>query len=610
MIRATLLFLFGLSINASFASIITHEQKDLKTTSAFSILENSRYATKYQDIANLISTGDLEKAKLALAQILTATPFDTRALEISGNLLLSEGNVKAALNAYERSASLNRTPNTLAKIGVCYLMLNDFTKAKISLTQAVSLQPNNPLGLRYLAWIEGNSFNQSAELYYLSKLVALNIDNSVFHEFDAAYIVSLLDNQQTKNALQFIEKHRGKFIHTETALKNSIKLLEIEALAKAGKPVQAYDSYTKLKPQLENLNANIQQLEVFLFAKLKLTQKAKTTIAKMKDGQQKRFTTRILAEVLFNNDDFEQSASLLRELLAEDIPSTERANYIDDLTAVYVVQSRYRDAINVVKNEIKKYADSPSLKYQLAELYVLAGRTSAAMKEFDKLLSSNPNFLPAYIGKGRQLSASGEPNDVNAYYQEAITKQPALADLSLDYAKYLVKNNEPNRAIQVLESNLTLQKNNPLISFELATLYDSQNFLDKSEPLYLTIIGQYPEYLPAIDNLATNLFALEKDIDKAIVLAKRAYALSPDDIYIKNLRAQAFIHENKSAEAIDMLEPVIDKFESNGLGHYTLALAYAKLHKSQKAKTLLTEAVKKGLPNTLNKKANELVLSI
>ncbi len=196
-----------------------------------------------------------------------------------------------------------------------------------------------------------------------------------------------------------------------------------------------------------------------------------------------------------------------------------------------------------MQEQIKLAPNTAHYHHQLAEVYLISGRKESANKTLDNILENFPEFIPSYILKGRQLLESGDLAAAEQFFKNATKMHEKVAELWIDNAKLYLNNNKPETATEILVQAVKINNSNPYLVYELATHYDERGMPLKSEPLYLKILQNYPEYLPALDNLASNYFLLNKDLSHAVVLAKRAFMLAPNDPFIINLRAQAHLVE-------------------------------------------------------------------
>ncbi|GAA5141488.1 tetratricopeptide repeat protein [Thalassotalea piscium] len=608
------LILLALIPTSIFASIITHSETELANTHYIFSMSNQQYGQQYQNVMFLMQNGELDEAKKALAYLLTQNPYDITALDISGNILLEEKKIPQAINAFQRVLSSKQSPDIMAKLGVSYLLIEDIKNAKLWLTQSLSLSPNNELALRYLAWIEEKSLNQSMQFHYISQLVKLSYNKKSLYEYHLQYLTLLVENNNITAGLDFIDNNREKLATSADIITKNIKLIEIELLLKANKLSLAKDKFKQYAvPKKESDNAtNYSLLSVFYYASLKDYKKAESIINNQlsTNNAAKSIAEYSFAKVYFDHGNYQAAHNKLISLLNNESQLYNKMNYIDDIVANYSAQSRYSDAIKFLKEQIEQKPEIPQFQHQLAELYILSGRTKAANTQLESVIANFPDYIPSYIVKARQLTKQKDQQAIIDFFKLALDKHPQVAELWIDYAAFHFNNNQPEQSLLILEKAVSANKGNPQLTFELAAMYDNQNLRNKSEPLYLKVLQNYPEYLPALDNLATNYFMLNKHLANAAVLAKRAFLLAPNDPFIINLRAQAHIYDQENQQAIDLIMPVLDKFQNSGLGYLSLAKAYRAIENESLAKDYLIKALENDLPTAYKEQALKIKSSL
>lgn len=608
------LILLALIPTSIFASIITHSETELANTHYIFSMSNQQYGQQYQNVMFLMQNGELDEAKKALAYLLTQNPYDITALDISGNILLEEKKIPQAINAFQRVLSSKQSPDIMAKLGVSYLLIEDIKNAKLWLTQSLSLSPNNELALRYLAWIEEKSLNQSMQFHYISQLVKLSYNKKSLYEYHLQYLTLLVENNNITAGLDFIDNNREKLATSADIITKNIKLIEIELLLKANKLSLAKDKFKQYAvPKKESDNAtNYSLLSVFYYASLKDYKKAESIINNQlsTNNAAKSIAEYSFAKVYFDHGNYQAAHNKLISLLNNESQLYNKMNYIDDIVANYSAQSRYSDAIKFLKEQIEQKPEIPQFQHQLAELYILSGRTKAANTQLESVIANFPDYIPSYIVKARQLTKQKDQQAIIDFFKLALDKHPQVAELWIDYAAFHFNNNQPEQSLLILEKAVSANKGNPQLTFELAAMYDNQNLRNKSEPLYLKVLQNYPEYLPALDNLATNYFMLNIHLANAAVLAKRAFLLAPNDPFIINLRAQAHIYDQENQQAIDLIMPVLDKFQNSGLGYLSLAKAYRAIENESLAKDYLIKALENDLPTAYKEQALKIKSSL
>ncbi|MDI7259174.1 MAG: tetratricopeptide repeat protein [Thermodesulfobacteriota bacterium] len=85
---------------------------------------------------------DFNKAEILLNNALKKAPNDVSAIDLLGNLHFAKGEIKLALETYNKAVSIDpKYPHTYFDRGSVYLTLNDYHKALKDLWKAVELDP-------------------------------------------------------------------------------------------------------------------------------------------------------------------------------------------------------------------------------------------------------------------------------------------------------------------------------------------------------------------------------------------------------------------------------------------------------------------------------------
>jgi Flp pilus assembly protein TadD len=161
---------------------------------------------------NYEALGEVEKALALLDQIIREYPSDQSALITKGDILREQGKYEEAAAAYtqaiERIGKLrvSNWPILYAR-GICYERAGDWAKAERDLLHALTLEPNQPDVLNYLAysWLVMNK-NIVRAREYLDIAVEMRPDDA--HIIDSAGWAYYLSGDFNK-AVEYLEKAAG-----------------------------------------------------------------------------------------------------------------------------------------------------------------------------------------------------------------------------------------------------------------------------------------------------------------------------------------------------------------------------------------------------------------
>jgi cytochrome c-type biogenesis protein CcmH/NrfG len=82
-----------------------------------------------------------------------------------------------------------------------------------------------------------------------------------------------------------------------------------------------------------------------------------------------------------------------------------------------------------IQQMLAEEPNDPQLRYMLAMEYVSQGDDRQAVKSFRDLLSSVPDYVPAYMQAGRALVRLGQDDEARSVFQQGIATAERQQDL-------------------------------------------------------------------------------------------------------------------------------------------------------------------------------------
>jgi putative PEP-CTERM system TPR-repeat lipoprotein len=210
---------------------------------------------------------------------------------------------------------------------------------------------------------------------------------------------------------------------------------------------------------------------------------------------------------------------------------------------------------------VQAVPDSVQARHVYADSLLKAGERKRGQQEMQLIVEMDPDYLPARLGQVRLLAESGKRGqalEAMAEVEKKFGEKPEilalhgwLSLLEGDYAAaearlakaneqlpdtdqtgYLVKalweQKKYDEAIRVMQDWLERYPRDLAVRLRLAGGYLSLAKMTEARSSYAAIVEYYPNYVPALNNLAF-LLGQEGDLKQAIGYAERAYALSPAD---------------------------------------------------------------------------------
>jgi tetratricopeptide (TPR) repeat protein len=571
-------------------------------------ISSDKRGLRLREITNLMLDGKRQEANAKIAKLLAKNPRDKDALELAGISLMQAQNFKVAEESFRRLVAMPPVKSSvLSKYGVTKILNGDLNGGVSLLSQVIQFEPDDLLAHRYLAVAAENLGDFANAVHHLEKLPP--IGSFGLKEYHVALarnymelkrytdVVGLLgpafaDTKVVKpgmsasaalqltlaqNAVGQMEK--ASYLEAslrETFADDPVGLFALDiGLARVRKDADsgraAYEQFTRQTPEKRALVSAGYELALVYFA-------AQEHLAAIKE----------LETVLGLAEDQHSTAEILRLLVPE-----------------FVAQSMISDAVAAMEQAITRYPGHQPFVYGLAELQIRTDINQAARRNIEKLLALDPPYTPAYLLGGQLARKEGDIELARRYLTVYTKAEPGRVDGWASLSGSYVDTGDTAGAIKSLEAGVAAVPDEPRLRFELASLHESVGDIEAANASYRAALEQDQDYLPVLDNLASNLLDMNKDIDEAYEYAKKAYAMSPEDPYIVDVWGWARYRKGELKEAKELLEVAVEGMRGSGRADYHLGLTLRDLGDKGSAAAHFKDALKKGMRDRQKIKVQE-----
>lgn len=305
-----------------------------------------------------------------------------------------------------------------------------------------------------------------------------------------------------------------------------------------------------------------------------------------------------VAGYLYSKGDNKKAIEQYQNFLEQFPKSTLRATVFSRLVYLYIAESMFKEAEDMITLSLKENPDNSYMIQQLALVYRKQGKYDDAMVLYQKLLGANSNDIDVYeqvgeiyIEKGdkdkaiaewykiiktspRQyylhqlvagiLKSHGFLDLAEQEYQKAIELQPIASYLYTQLAELYIIEKKYESAVNVyLDALLVLPTNYP----DRAEII--QNILDlcKIEGLYDKVVSRLKSQLAnptAIFSLA-DVYFFRGDIDNSLDLFRKYVSLNPDNGNLLLERARWLRREQQPEMAIKLFNLIIELFPNTNV---------------------------------------------
>jgi len=291
------------------------------------------------------------------------------------------------------------------------------------------------------------------------------------------------------------------------------------------------------------------------------------------------------------------------ESLAAQVEKSDLPEVLTALVTVHLSGDRPADATRVLDIYARKYPDIPEITYLLAETRLRAGDRAKAQNLLKDLVAKHPQYAQAYALLGQLERGQNALPKAEEYLRKALALDSNLANAWIDLAGVYVSRKDLNNAESTLKQGLQTNPGNALLQYELASVYDAKGKQSDANTLYRSILAAYPNYLPALNNLALNMAEMGSDLALAKSYAEKAYQIEKNNPIVQDTYGWILVLANDPVKGLALLEQAARGLPNDPNVLYHLSIALAKTGRMQEAKTYLQRARNAGLTVNLQKKA-------
>ncbi len=375
----------------------------------------------------------------------------------------------------------------LENLANSYIALKDFVKAAATFEKILSIDSEYTYGLYSLARLyEQMNLPAQALVVYERITDKIGFDFDVLNKMYDIYI----SNKNYTKAAEVLESIL-QIDPYNTELKRILGSLYMQT-GQYAEARRVYESVFAINPEDKTVQSEL----VKIYFLQNESEKAFDNFRNVLGKDSLEFSEKVdVGEIYLNMASFD-SVSLA---VAKDIFETLNRQYPDEWLPYY-----YLGTIKFIENDAKaadEYIKSAIERADTArEVYVSAGLSYYQNGESSVAIEILDEGILKY------------PDDYRMYYLKALSLQ-SLGDLNTAIANY-------ETAVEIYPSDINILS-------ALALAYDTQGLYSKSESTYEMALKIDPTNALLLNNYAYNLSERDKDLDKALTMAKIAVEKEP-----------------------------------------------------------------------------------
>lgn len=565
-----------------------------------------------------MASGDYDKARIELKNVLQIDPKDAAAHYKLGQLYEGKKDFRKAFQQYSQASEL--APDNIeyqAQIGKFYLVLgNDIDKATEILNKIKQKDANNIDGQLLEAGILLKQKKVEESLAIAKAINAAHPENKE----SAIFLASIYSMQQQYPMSIVVLEAALKHHHDDRVLNSALvgALFNNKDFDKTEKLLQSnldqhpevYSNYTNLAHFYQNQS------------KLKDAENTLRKAVKSAPDDTKRKMT--LVDFIRQSGSTADAISEVQNLIKE-TPSSGDLRLL--LGQLQYSEKSYPEAIQTYEKAITDFSDDETgikSRIALASIYMQENKTNEAEKIVKKALSISPNdvdvnFLSARIAifnKNYEKAVialrtvvKDAPDNIEAYlllaeshkalkeddqakavlvkaYENNRTNREALKKL----AAYYVKNNNKDEGAKIVNEYVAMDgKDYEMLSIK-ASLLNAEKKYSEASKVASEVIAQYPDKDQGYVQSVPYLLSQEKT-DDAIKILRGGYEKTKNTSLL-NMVAEIQLRSGTTADAISTINDALGESDSELL-YLTQARAYIVKKDMNNAIKVLRESIGK-----------------
>jgi tetratricopeptide (TPR) repeat protein len=313
---------------------------------------------------------------------------------------------------------------------------------------------------------------------------------------------------------------------------------------------------------------------------------------------------------------------------------------------IHGAQKEYDKAQTLFEDLIALDKENPSAYFRLGNINMLKKEPRAALENFEKALDINHNLMDVFTNiisfhasrkeyrtaldkcdahlkiindnpdgenpndnnpivssiilnlKGNLLLATQELEPAKNTFKLSIEKNPQFIQPYLTLAKIYRSEKKGDKELQIYKDLIENRPDQAGPHSFIATLYEKTGELELAEDHYKKALAISPEYVPALNNLAFFYAQQDKELNKALDMARKAKELGGEVTAIMDTLGWVYYKKELYDSALLEFKSCIEKEPENPVFHYHMGLAYNKKWDYANAEKALEKALE--LQNDFN----------
>jgi len=246
-----------------------------------------------------------------------------------------------------------------------------------------------------------------------------------------------------------------------------------------------------------------------------------------------------------------------------------------DVAADLAKQGQYGAAIPEWRKALTMEPDDARAHNGFGETLAKAGKRDEALAQFHDAIAEKPQFAEAHNNLGILLASLGKPDEAIGELIAALDVNPGYADAHNNLGRLFLAQHRIPDAIEQFQDAIGINPGFAEAHNNLGFAYATQKQVDEAIAEYEKAIEADPQYAHAYDNLGLAM-ATKGNLDDAMADFSKAVELDAKDAEAEGNLGHAYLVKNSLDEAIPHLNRAIELGPDTAENETDLGLALAE----------------------------------
>jgi tetratricopeptide (TPR) repeat protein len=280
------------------------------------------------------------------------------------------------------------------------------------------------------------------------------------------------------------------------------------------------------------------------------------------------------------------------------------------LSLILIELKQYDQAANRLEEVLAMAPDSDKIRFYLGAVYEELKEHKRAREHFAKVASSSSYYPDAVIHSAHSLQQAGNLSEAEDLLKSAIEKRQEVVQFYAFYASLLDARKDYKTGVDVLSKAVKQFPKNVQLRFFLGSMHDRLGNRKETVTQMRKAIEVDPNHVQSLNYLAYTFAEMGRHLDEALIMAKKANELQPNDPYILDTLGWVHFKKGDVKQAIQLLEAAYSINSKESIIAEHLGDAYYRFQLIEKARELYKKAVSHEQDDSKIQRIREKIASI